>query len=76
MVELREITKDNFEDVLELKVSGFQEDFVLFTAYFWAQAWVYKYTAFPFAIYVDKELVGYGRDEIYLLDIIVREGYK
>lgn len=59
MVELREITKDNFEAVLELKVSESQENFVSSTAYFLAQAWVYKDTAFPFAIYADSELVGF-----------------
>ena len=59
MVELREITKDNFEDVLKLKVSESQEDFVSSTAYSLAQARAYKETAFPFAIYADKVVVGF-----------------
>ena len=59
MVELREITKDNLEDILELRVAEYQEKFVSSTAYALAQAWVYKETAFPFAIYADNVLVGF-----------------
>lgn len=59
MIELREITKDNFEAVLNLKVSKNQEDFVSSTVYSLAQAWVYKDTAFPFAIYVNEIPVGF-----------------
>ena len=59
MVELREITKDNLEEVLKLRISECQEGFVSSTAYSLAQAWVYKETAFPFAIYADNVLVGF-----------------
>ncbi len=58
MVELKEITKDNFEEILNLKVSKQQEGFVSSVAYSLAQAWVYK-TAFPFAIYADNNPVGF-----------------
>lgn len=59
MVELRKITKDNLEDVLNLKVSENQQAFVSSTASSLAQAYVYRETAFPFAIYADNTLVGF-----------------
>ena len=59
MVELREITEDNFEEVINLKVSKNQESFVSSVAYSLAQAWVYKETAFPFAIYENEVPVGF-----------------
>lgn len=59
MVELKAITKDNFEDVISLKVSEHQQAFVSSTAHSLAQAYVYRDTAFPFAIYADDTLVGF-----------------
>lgn len=59
MVELKAITKDNFEDVISLKVSEHQQAFVSSTAHSLAQAYVYRDTAFPFAIYTDDTLVGF-----------------
>ena len=59
MVELREITEDNFDEVIELRVSENQDGFVSSVAYSLAQAWVYKETAYPFAIYADEVPVGF-----------------
>lgn len=59
MVELREITKDNLEDVLSLKISEKQKAFVSSTAHSLAQAYVYQETAFPFAVYADGILIGF-----------------
>lgn len=59
MVELREITKDNLEDVLNLNISKQQEAFVSSTAWSLAQAYVYHETAFPFAVYSDNTIVGF-----------------
>ncbi len=59
MVELREITKDNLEDVLSLRIAEEQEAYVSSTAHSLAQAYVYKEKAFPFAIYVEDILVGF-----------------
>lgn len=58
MVELREITKENYEECLRLKLAEGQKDFVSSTVHSLAQAWVYYDTAFPFAIYthVQKHL--------------------
>ena len=59
MVELREITKDNLEEVLDLSIYEHQESFVSSTAYSLAQAYTYRETAFPFAIYADDTIVGF-----------------
>ncbi len=59
MVELRKITKENYEECLNLKVADSQKAFVSSTVHSLAQAWVYYKTAFPFAIYADKQMVGF-----------------
>lgn len=59
MVELREITKENYEAVLALHVSEAQTEFVPTVTEALAQAWVYKDTAYPFAVYADGEPVGF-----------------
>ncbi|GKX28076.1 N-acetyltransferase [Vallitalea longa] len=59
MVELKEITKNNLDNVLKLKVAKNQEDFVSSNVHSLAQAWVYRKTAFPFAIYADNVMVGF-----------------
>ena len=59
MVELREITKENYEECLNLNISDSQKNFVSSTVHSLAQAWVYYDTAFPFAIYADNIMVGF-----------------
>ena len=59
MIKLEKITKDNVEDVLKLKVKKNQENFVSTTVYSLAQAYVYRETVYPFAIYADDTLVGF-----------------
>lgn len=59
MIKLDEITADNLEVVLKLKVLKEQENFVSTTAYSLAQAYVYRENAYPFAIYADDTLVGF-----------------
>lgn len=58
-VELKKITKDNIDEILALKVSVEQENFVQTTAYSLAKAWVFRNTAFPFAIYAHNTIVGF-----------------
>lgn len=50
MIRLEKITADNLEDVLKLKVSKNQENFVSTVAYSLAQAYAYQKNAYPFAI--------------------------
>ena len=59
MVEVREITKENYEECLHLKTAESQKAFVSSTVHSLAQAWVYYDTAFPFAIYADNIMVGF-----------------
>ena len=59
MIQLKEITKDNLDDVLSLRVAEHQKSYVSTTAASLAQAYVYKDTAFPFAIYADDKAVGF-----------------
>lgn len=59
MVELRPIIKNNIEEVLNLNVLEHQKTFVSSTACSLAQAYVYRETAFPFAVYADNTIVGF-----------------
>lgn len=59
MVTLREITKENFEECLNLNIADSQKKFVSSTVHSLAQAWIYYENAFPFAIYVDNVMVGF-----------------
>ena len=59
MVYLKEVTKENIDEVLELSVREDQKSFVSTTAESLAQAYAYKETAFPFAVYNDDPMVGF-----------------
>ena len=59
MIRLEEITKDNLDDVLALRVNEDQKSYVSTNAESLAQAYVYSETAWPFAVYDDKTLVGF-----------------
>lgn len=59
MVVLKEITRENLDEVLALSVAEHQESYVSTTAASLAQAYVYRDTAFPFAVYVDDKPVGF-----------------
>ena len=59
MVQLREITKDNYEDVLALSVNYSQKGFVSTTEESLAQALEYSNTAYPFAVYGGGKVVGF-----------------
>ena len=59
MVELREITKENYLECLNLKTDDSQKNFVSPNTHSLAQAWVFYKTAFPFAIYADGVMVGF-----------------
>lgn len=58
-VELREITGDNIDEVLELRVSEEQSDFVQPIAVSLAKAWAFRSTAFSFAVYAHDKVVGF-----------------
>lgn len=59
MIELREITEDNFIDAFNLKLAPGQEDYVSHPVRSLAQAYVYRKQCQPFGIYADDTMVGY-----------------
>ena len=59
MVQLQEITKDNYEDVLALRVNESQKGFVSTTEEALAQALDYGNTAYPFAVCGGGRVVGF-----------------
>lgn len=63
MIELREITEDNFNDVLSLDVSESQKasKYVASNIRSLAEAWLYRDAGdvFPYAVYNNEELVGF-----------------
>ena len=50
MITLKEITTENIDDVLALKVRDDQKSFVVTNAESLAKAYVYSKTAYPFAV--------------------------
>lgn len=59
MVQLREITPENLDEVLRLGVAEGQRGFVSSPAESLAQAWTYRDTAFPFAVCDGERTVGF-----------------
>ena len=59
MINIKEITKENIDDVLALKVDESQKSFVSSNGDSLAQAYVYSETAYPFAVYEDDKAVGF-----------------
>lgn len=83
MVELRKITKENYKAVLALCVSDAQKAFVPTVAEALAQAWAYRDTAFPFAVYADGEPIGFimlgyyeVRDQYTVWKFLIDEHYQ
>ena len=59
MIELREITEDNFIDDFLLSLAPGQERFVSHPIRSLAQAYVYREQCQPFGIYAEGKMVGY-----------------
>ncbi len=83
MVELRKITGHNFYEILELRVAEHQRAYVSTVADSLAQAWLYRDTAFPFAIYDDDVPVGFvmlgyykSRNQHTLWKFLIDERYQ
>lgn len=60
MINFREITEDNFEEIISMKRPT-EETFVASNAYSLAQAWLFREAGdvYPFAIYNDNTAVGF-----------------
>lgn len=59
MIELKNITTDNYQDVLNLHASVPNDSFVDTVVYSMAEAWVYYTDTRLFAIYHDDIMVGF-----------------
>ena len=59
MVQLKPVTSDNLDEVLALKVKESQAGYVSTAAESLAQAYVYRETAYPFAVYDGGKVVGF-----------------
>ena len=83
MIELRDITPNNFFEILNLRVAEHQKNYVSSAADSLAQAWLYRDTAFPFAIYADDLPVGFvmlgyyeSRNQYTLWKFFIDEGHQ
>lgn len=81
-ITLKEITKDNFKECVNLKVAEEQKNFVASNVFSIAQSKIYP-TYLPFAIYAADEMVGfvmYGFDEeekrFYLGRLMIDEKFQ
>lgn len=59
MIQLKEVTKENYEEVISLGVSEGQRNYVSANVFSLAEAWAYRDTAYPFAIYEEDRIVGF-----------------
>ena len=59
IVTLREVTRENFREILKLEVASSQKKFVAPNAYSIAQAYFEREIAWFRAIYADETLVGF-----------------
>ena len=59
MVRIRPVTKENLDAVLAVRAKEGQEGYVSSTAVSLAQAYVYRETAYPFAVYDGGKVVGF-----------------
>lgn len=58
-MELREITGENYQQILDLSTGKGQEKFVMPNLYSLAQVWVFRKTARPYALYEGEGPVGF-----------------
>ncbi|MCR5668784.1 MAG: GNAT family N-acetyltransferase [Lachnospiraceae bacterium] len=59
MINLKEITEDNFIDAFNLKLGAGQDRYVSHPIRSLAQAYVYRTQCQPFGIYYEEKMVGY-----------------
>lgn len=81
-ISLREITKDNFKDCVDLKVAEEQKYFVATNVMSIAQSKVYSHMI-PLAVYKNEEIVGftlYGKDpesnKYYIIRLMIDEKFQ
>ena len=84
MIELKPITENNYRECMRLKVKQEQLAFVENGNYVaLAKAYVYRDSVFPFAVYIENEIIGFIQyrhmEELgnYLIDkIMIKEKFQ
>jgi diamine N-acetyltransferase len=59
MVSLKVVDKNNFREVVSMRLDDEQSKYVAANVYSLAQAWLYPEEAKPYAIYNDEEVIGF-----------------
>lgn len=81
MVELRDITEDNFQQCLKIHASVPDDSFVDSVMYSLAEAWVYGRDARPFAIYNDGTIIGFvsmyvGEENYQIINFLIDDAFQ
>lgn len=81
MIELRDITENNFTECLRLKASVDNENFVDTVTYSLAEAWLYYKETETFAIYNEETVIGFvsmyvGEDSYQITNFLIDDLYQ
>lgn len=81
MVELREITEDNFQQCIKIHASVRDNSFADSVIYSLAEAWVYYQDMRPFAIYNDDAIIGFvsmyiGEENYQIINFLIDDTFR
>lgn len=81
MVELREITENNYEECFHLHATVDDENFVDSVTYSLAEAWIFYRDTEAFAIYSDETMVGFvsmyvGEENYQIINLLIADEYQ
>ena len=81
MVELRQISEDNFQQCLKVHASVQDDSFVDSVEYSLAEAWVYYQETRPFAIYNDGTITGFvsmyvGEGNCQIINFLIDDAFQ
>ena len=81
MVELRQISEDNFQQCLKVHASVQDDSFVDSVEYSLAEAWVYYQETRPFAIYNSGTIIGFvsmyvGEENCQIINFLIDDAFQ
>ena len=81
MVELRQISEDNFQQCLKVHASVQDDSFVDSVEYSLAEAWVYYQETRPFAIYNRAPIIGFvstyvGEENCQIINFLIDDAFQ
>ena len=81
MVELRQISEDNFQQCLKVHASVQDDSFVDSVEYSLAEAWVYYQETRPFAIYNSGTIIGFvsmyvGEENCQIIKCLIDDAFQ